>query len=432
MKIKNFYKLYYTKSSGIVIHSKKVKNNSIFFSLKGKNYDGNKFAHDAILNGAMIAIIDNNQYFYKNKKFFLVKNSLIFLQKLALYHRLKLNNIPIIAITGSNGKTTTKELVKVVLSKKYKIVHSTKNNFNNHIGIPLTILSIPNNAQISVIEIGANHEKEIEKMCYIIHPDYGYITNFGKAHLEGFKNIQGVIRGKLELYNFLKKNKKMVFVNGDDPIQLTNSLGIKRYIFSEKKDSDVPIKYLYNTNNLKSILLFKKTPIISALIGSYNLYNIASALSIGLYFKISLKKIKQAIEEYIPNNNRSQILKKNNIQIIADCYNANPNSMLSSLNFFNKIKGSKIAILGDMLELGNFSKKEHENIIFFLKKSNINTIFLIGKIFFNIKKNNSNKIKKFLNLKIFIKWIKNNSIQTDYILIKGSRKNYLEKIIHFI
>nr|WP_185870800.1 UDP-N-acetylmuramoyl-tripeptide--D-alanyl-D-alanine ligase [Blattabacterium cuenoti] len=433
MNIINLYRLY-TISSGIGINSKKVKKGSIFFALKGKNFDGNQFANEAISNGAMMAIVDNPKYSFPFRNIFFVKNTLFFLQRLAIYHRLQLKNIPIIAITGSNGKTTTKELTTAILTEKYNFVHSTKNNFNNHIGIPLTILSMSKKTQISVIEIGANHEKEIQKMCSIINPDYGYITNFGKAHLEGFKNIKGVIRGKLELYDFLKKNKKKVFVNGDDPIQLTNSLGINRYIFSEKKNSDVTIQYLWNQKNLTSILCIKNIQIISKLIGNYNLYNIASAITIGNYFQIPLKKIKKAVEEYVPNNYRSQILEKKNIKIIIDCYNANPTSMKKVIAYFNnQIEGKKMAILGDMLELGRYSKEEHQKIISYLEESNINTIFLIGEIFFHTTIKTSDKIKKFINKNIFIQCMKNSYFKNiDYLLIKGSRKNSLENLINLI
>ncbi|WP_185849512.1 UDP-N-acetylmuramoyl-tripeptide--D-alanyl-D-alanine ligase [Blattabacterium cuenoti] len=436
MNIQNIYQLY-SISSGIEINSKKVKKGSIFVALKGKNFDGNQFAYEAISNGAILAVVDDNKKYAFCKKIVSVYNTLYFLHELAMYHRYRLHHVPIIAITGSNGKTTTKELTTTILSKKYKRVHCTQNNFNNHIGVPLTVLSMPMNTQISVMEIGANHEREIEKMCNIIHPDYGYITNFGKAHLEGFKNIEGIIRGKLELYDFLKKNKKVVFVNGDDPIQLCNSIGMNRYIFSEKKkksniNSDINIEYLWKKNNLKSVLCIKNRKIISSLIGNYNLYNIASAIAIGTYFKVPLKKIKEAVEEYVPNNHRSQILKKKNVKIIIDCYNANPTSMIEALTFFNNIKGKKIVILGDMLELGLFSNDEHEKIISFIKKSNINFSFLIGDIFFNTKKTSS-KIRKFINKKNFIEWIKKYSIQkTDYILIKGSRRIALESLIGLI
>ncbi|AER40799.1 UDP-N-acetylmuramoyl-tripeptide--D-alanyl-D-alanine ligase [Blattabacterium sp. (Mastotermes darwiniensis) str. MADAR] len=432
MTIQNLYDLY-TISSGIEINSKKVKNGSIFFSIRGKNFDGNQFAHEAISNGAIMSIVDNRKYSFTHKKILFVKDSLSILQKLALYHRIKLKNIPIIAITGSNGKTTTKELTTAILSKKYEIVHSTKNNLNNHIGIPLTILSMSKNTQISVIEIGASHENEVDNMCSIINPDYGYITNFGKSHLEGFKNMKGVIRGKLELYDFLRKNKKKVFVNGDDPIQLINSIGINRYIFSEKENSDVRIKYLWKKTYLESILCMNDMKIVSPLVGTYNLYNIASSITIGKYFKVPLIKIKKAVEEFIPKNHRSQILEKNHIKIIMDCYNANPSSMRESLTFFNnKLQGNKIAILGDMLELGVFSKNEHKEIILFLDKSNINKIFLIGEIFFNTNIKTSDKIVKFFNKNRFIQWINNKSFQTDYILIKGSRKNALESLIPFL
>ncbi|WP_341654021.1 UDP-N-acetylmuramoyl-tripeptide--D-alanyl-D-alanine ligase [Blattabacterium cuenoti] len=433
MKIQNIYQLY-SISSGIEINSKKVKKGSIFIALKGKNFDGNQFADEAISNGAILAIVDYKRSVVSKTKIVSVENTLYFLHELAMYHRYKLHDIPIIVITGSNGKTTTKELTVAILSKKYKKVHYTKNNFNNHIGIPLTILSMPVDTQISVMEIGANHEKEIEKMCSIINPDYGYITNFGKAHLEGFKSIEGVIRSKLELYDFLKKNKKVVFINGDDSIQLSNSTEMNRYIFSgiKKEKSDINVQYLWNKNSIKSSLSIQNIEIVSSLIGDYNLYNIASAISIGTYFKVPLKKIKEAVEEYVPNNYRSQILTKNNVKIIVDCYNANPTSMIEALTFFNKIQGKKIVILGDMLELGLFSHNEHEKIISFIKKSNIHIAFLIGNIFFNTQKT-SYKIKKFMEKIFFVKWIKKYSIQkTDYILIKGSRKIALESIIDLI
>ncbi|WP_185858458.1 UDP-N-acetylmuramoyl-tripeptide--D-alanyl-D-alanine ligase [Blattabacterium cuenoti] len=431
MNIKDIYQLY-TTSSGIEINSKKVKKGSLFIALKGKNFDGNKFSHEAISNGALLAIVDNK--FFSCKKTVLVENSIDFLQKLATYHREKLNRIPIIAITGSNGKTTTKEILICILSKKYKKVHYTKDNLNNHIGIPLTILSMSIDTQISVIEIGASHEKEIENMCSIINPDYGYITNFGKAHLKGFKNMKGVIRGKLELYDFLKKKKKVVFVNGDDPIQLSNSIGMNRYIFSEKKEinPNINIKYLWKKSNLKSILYVDNITISSSLVGNYNLYNIASSIAIGNYFKIPFNDLKKAVEEYIPNNKRSQVVVKKNIKIIIDCYNANPTSMIKALTFFNDhIKGIKMVILGDMLELGVFSNYEHQKIVSFIEKSNIDVTFLIGNIFFHV--NTSYRIKKFLNKKNFIEWTKKYIIpKTDYVLLKGSRELALENLVYFI
>ncbi|WP_185877311.1 UDP-N-acetylmuramoyl-tripeptide--D-alanyl-D-alanine ligase [Blattabacterium cuenoti] len=438
MKIKEIYQKYYSISSGIEINSKKVKKGSIFIALKGKNFDGNQFALEAISKGALLSIIDNKKYFVSCKKILLVKNTLFLLQELAFYHRSINKHIPIIAIVGSNGKTTTKELIRSVLYNKYKKIHYTKNNYNNHIGIPLTILSMSNNSQISVIEIGASHKNEIKNMCSIVNPDYGYITNFGKAHLEGFGGIKGVINGKLELYEFLKKKNKLVFVNGDDSIQISNSNKIKRFVFSGKKNinTNVKFKYLCNISGIKSILYIKNIKIVSSLVGNYNLYNIAASITIGIYFKISLKKIKKSIEEYTSKNYRSQIINKNNVKIIVDCYNANPTSMIKSLTFFNKnINGNKMVILGDMLELGSFSNKEHEKIIYFLTKSDINIAFLIGYIFFNTKyiKSNKTEIIKFLEKKNFINWIKKNPIRkTNFIFVKGSRKIELENIIPFI
>ncbi|WP_185864402.1 UDP-N-acetylmuramoyl-tripeptide--D-alanyl-D-alanine ligase [Blattabacterium cuenoti] len=434
--IHRIYQLYIT-SSGIEINSKKIKNNSIFIALKGRNFDGNQFVHEAIINGAKLAIMDNKKFFFSCKKIIMVNNSLQILQNLAKYHRNKLYHIPIIAITGSNGKTTTKELIKNILLKKYKKVHYTRDNLNNHIGIPLTILSMSKNTEISVIEIGANHKNEIKKMCSIINPNYGYITNFGKSHLEGFKDIKGVIKGKLELYKFLKDTNRMVFVNGDDPIQFSNSIGIRRYIFSEKgiNNYDIKIRFFCKKGEMKSTLYYENIKIISHLIGIYNMYNIASAITIGIYFKVSLFKIKEAVEKYIPNNKRSQIIKKKNLKIIVDCYNANPSSMIEALNFLNEnIQGRKAVILGDMLELGSYSHNEHKNIILFLENSSINIPLLIGENFFYVDSINFKKIKKFKYKEDFITWIINNPIynKIDYLLIKGSRKMALESIITFI
>ncbi|WP_185855457.1 UDP-N-acetylmuramoyl-tripeptide--D-alanyl-D-alanine ligase [Blattabacterium cuenoti] len=437
MDFKKIYEIYSIISTGIVTNSKKARKGSIFIAFKGKKLDGNKFVSEAILNGAILAIMDNKKYFSTScNKMILVNNTLHFLQKLAIYHRYKNNHIPIIAIVGSNGKTTTKELLHKIFAKKYKNVHSTKKNYNNHIGVPLTILSMPKKTQISVIEIGANHEKEIEKMCRIVNPDYGYITNFGKAHLEGFHDFIGIIRSKLELYKYLENSNKLAFVNGDDTIQLSNCINLKKFIFSSEKiniNPDVKFKYLWNYKGLKSVLLIGNTKIISPLIGDYNLYNMAASVTIGIYFKISINIIKKAIEEYIPKNYRSQIFEKKDKKIIVDCYNANPTSMIKALRFFNNnIEGRKAIILGDMLELGRFSNEEHEKIISFVEKSNIEIAFLIGNNFFYTKKNYT-KIKKFLNVKMFADCVLKHPIKSvDFILIKGSRKIKLEKIIYLI
>ncbi|WP_185868450.1 UDP-N-acetylmuramoyl-tripeptide--D-alanyl-D-alanine ligase [Blattabacterium cuenoti] len=426
----------YKISSGVEINSKKVKEGSIFISLKGERYDGNCFASEAISNGAVLAIMDNDKYNFKSEKIIFVKNALSFLHKLAYYHRIKNAHIPTIAIVGSNGKTTTKEITKLILSKKYEHVHSTFHNMNNHIGVPLTILSMPKKTQISLIEIGASHEKEIEKMCSIVNPDYGYITSFGKAHLEGFYNIQGIIKSKLELYNFLREHNKLAFINGDDPIQMNNSKNLRKFIFSSKiKKPDVLFKYFYNEKKMKNELTVNNTKIISSVMGEYNLCNIASSITLGIYFKVPLFDIKKAVEEYIPNNYRLQLIKKNKKNIIIDCYNANPTSMMKSLIFFESKKGiigNKAVVLGDMLELGPFSNQEHEKIVDFIEKSHINYAFLIGKDFFKTKKTDQ-KIKKFINKNMFLEWIKKNPMKNiDFVLIKGSRKVSLESIISFI
>ena len=414
----------YLKSNGVSTDTRKITKNSIFFSLKGKNFDGNEYALEALNNGAKYAVIDNKNL--NNPNFIKVNNVLESLQKLSLFHRTKLINTIFIAITGSNGKTTTKELVHSVLSQKYK-AKSTHGNLNNHIGVPLTLLNIKEDTDFAVVEMGANHIGEIKFLTNLIKPDLGYITNFGKAHLEGFGGFEGVIKGKSELYDWLLENKKPILINTNDKIQsdYINSKSItfglnntSKYIF-KKDDSENFV--LLNYNNIK---------IKSNLIGDYNLNNIGAAVSLGLHFKLDIKSIKKAIQNYTPNNNRSQLLNIKDKKIILDAYNANPTSMQLAIESFMKLSGKKILILGDMFELGLYTKEEHLKLIKQLEKINIKTYF-VGKEFYKLKKQ-SNMFSFFKTKKDVTTEISKNRIREKNILIKGSRGMKMETILDYI
>ena len=415
---------YFKESSSVSTDTRLINKGSIFFALKGENFDGNKFAEEAIKNGASYAVIDDQSL--NNPKFIKVKNVLKSLQDLSKFHRSKLLKTKIIALTGSNGKTTTKELISEVLKKKYKII-STIGNLNNHIGVPLTLLRIKQNTEIAIVEMGANHLNEIKLLTDIINPDFGLITNFGKAHLEGFGSIEGVIKGKSELYDFLIKNDKKAFINNDDYIQ--NQFIGNKISFSKEDKSNYIFKEVKDTNYAG--LNYNDFIVDSKLTGNYNYHNIAFATSIGLYFNISIEKIKEAISNYIPSNNRSQIIKKNNKLIILDAYNANPTSMISAINSLIKKQGNKSVILGDMFELGNQSEKEHHDLIDFCVKNNFENIFLIGNEFF--KQKDKFEIPFFYKTKDELnKHIKKFPITSKYILIKGSRVMRMENLINFI
>ena len=415
---------YFKESSSVSTDTRLINKGSIFFALKGQNYDGNKFAEEAIKNGASYAVIDDQSLI--NPKFIKVKNVLKSLQDLSKFHRSKLLKTKIIALTGSNGKTTTKELISEVLKKKYKII-STIGNLNNHIGVPLTLLRIKQNTEIAIVEMGANHLNEIKLLTDLINPDFGLITNFGKAHLEGFGSIEGVIKGKSELYDFLIKNDKKAFINNDDYIQ--NQFIGNKISFSKEDKSNYIFKEVKDTNYAG--LNYNDFIVDSKLTGNYNYHNIAFATSIGLYFNISIEKIKEAISNYIPSNNRSQIIKKNNKLIILDAYNANPTSMISAINSLIVKQGKKSVILGDMFELGNQSEKEHHDLIDFCVKNNFENIFLIGNEFF--KQKDKFEIPFFYKTKDELnKHIKKFPITSKYILIKGSRVMRMENLINFI
>ena len=423
MNINELY-IYFLECEDISTDSRSVKKNSLFFALKGDNFDGNKYALEALNKGAKYAIIDDSNL--KNPNFIKVQNVLNSLQELSTFHRIQLSKTKIIALTGSNGKTTTKELIHSVLSKKYKTV-STLGNLNNHIGVPISLLKIKKDSNFAVIEMGANHIGEIAFLTNLVKPDYGYITNFGKAHLEGFGGIKGVIKGKTELYNWLIENKKPILINSDDKIQkkFTNSKSIlfgkkiqSQFVFKEFNKDFVSVGY--NEHNIKS-----------KLIGSYNFSNIIAAISFGLYFKIDIKSIQNAIENYTPKNNRSEVLNTKDKKIILDAYNANPTSMRLAIDSFFKLSGSKALILADMLELGIYSNDEHLEIINHLEKENTGKTYLVGEEFYKLKKE-SNSISFYKTKNELILEISNNKILEKNILIKGSRAMKMEELINLI
>ena len=405
--------------------TRKISTDCIFFALKGDNFNGNKFAEQALKKGAKFAIVDEKE-FTTSDNCILVDNVLETLQKLAAHHR-KYYSAKVIALTGSNGKTTTKELINAVLSKKYNTI-ATIGNLNNHIGVPLTLLSIKEDTEIAIVEMGANHLKEIEFLTSIAQPDYGYITNFGKAHIEGFGSEEGVIQGKSELYEFLLKNDKSVFLNADDVIQ-ENKLKThsKKFGFSTTNAKYYKIEFVSADPYVS--LKVEDNQIESKLIGSYNFTNCCAAIIIGKYFNVPMNSIKLAIENYIPQNNRSQIINKNGHRIILDAYNANPSSMVVALeNFKNLNAENKIVFLGDMFELGNIAAKEHQNIADIVSAMKFDQTYLIGENFAKTK-TNTQKFSSFETLK---EHLTHNPLSKATLLIKGSRGMALERIAELL
>ena len=405
--------------------TRKISPNCIFFALKGDNFNGNKYAAQALEKGASYAIVDEEEFAGSNNTI-LVKNVLTTLQNLSQFHR-NYCKAKVIGLTGSNGKTTTKELITAVLSKKYKTI-ATKGNLNNHIGVPLTLLSITPDTEMAIVEMGANHLNEIEFLCKLAEPDFGYITNFGKAHLEGFGSEEGVIKGKSELYDFLTSHNKSVFFNADDPIQKEKlSTVIKKFGYSQNDNEFFNIKLIGADPFVK--IAVGDIHITTQLVGSYNFTNCCAAILIGKYFNVEMDEIKKGIENYIPQNNRSQIIDKNGHHIILDAYNANPTSMKAALENFQQLKAHyKIAFLGDMFELGKTAEKEHQEICNIATNMNFDQVFLIGENFFKTKSDCS-KFKSFDHLK---ETLNNKTLKNATILIKGSRGMALERILDLL
>lgn len=433
MDIEALYDIFRT-SKGIATDSRKVTKRQLFFALQGENTDGNLFASQAIARGASCAVIDNPQY-AQGDKTFLVDNALEALQQLANHHR-KQFYIPIIAITGSNGKTTTKELVSAVLREHYE-THATQGNFNNHIGVPLTLLDMPDYAEVAVIEMGANHINEITTLCEIAEPTHGLITNIGKAHIGEFGGIEGVKRAKAELYRYLAKQNGMVFVNADEPYLTELATANRKKLFytynSEPDINNIPIevKHLQSQPFVSVSFLSdsgEEIIINSRLIGEYNCSNIMTAIALGKYFKVPSEKIKTAIEQYQPSNNRSQLLTVEQAQIILDAYNANPSSMRAALQNLANTPTPQIAILGEMRELGIYSAQEHEDVLAYAQSFQFHAIATIGTAFEKASKRFDN-IQHFADAETLKWWLQQQTKTPVTILIKGSRGLQLESLL---
>ena len=418
----------FLKCNSVSIDTRKIQPNSLFIAIKGENFDANTFAKEALEKGASYVIIDNQDYFIDQRTIW-VENSLIALQELAKHHRQYLK-LPIIALTGSNGKTTTKELINVVLSKKFN-TKATVGNLNNHIGVPLTLLSFDSKTEIGIVEMGANHKKEIEFLCELAKPDYGYITNFGKAHLEGFGGVEGVIVAKSEMYNYLSQNDKLVFINLEDKIQVEKSKTLKSYSFGiNKENANVNISSIAANPFVE--IRFSNHLIQTHLIGLYNANNINVALTIGKYFGVEDSDIIEALESYIPENNRSQLITKGTNQIILDAYNANPSSMAVAIENFVQLDNlNKILILGDMFELGIESQQEHKIIVNLLLEEKDITCFFVGMEFYKNRIDKKN-LHFYETFDAFSNYLKDTKVGNSSILIKGSRGMALERTLDFL
>lgn len=438
MDIAELYQHYLIAKQCISTDSRRIEVDCLFFALRGENFDGNQFAKQALDLGAKSAIIDNPAYHLENGKTILVEDVLKTLQALATYHRRQFH-IPIIAITGSNGKTTTKELMAGVLKTHYR-THFTQGNFNNHIGVPLTLLQMPLNTEVAVIEMGANHQGEIDQLSRIAEPSHGLITNIGKAHLEGFGGIEGVKKGKSELYRFLARKRGTVFINRDAQFLSELAAPVANQIFYFQSDHPSLEEPAYETillskkPFLKVAYLDKDATLVDAsthLVGIHNFQNIMTAISIGKYFKVPAGKIKYALENYIPTDNRSQLIEwTNDNKVLLDAYNANPSSMEASLRQFasQTVSQTKLAILGDMLELGEVAAEEHEKMAkLAVELLSLDQVILVGPLFAAAARKLD--LRHFANTFALKQWFDEQDWLAHYFFLKGSRGIGLEKLL---
>ena len=417
---------YYRKSYQITTDSRHVVPAAVFFALKGERFDGNDFALEVAEQGVASLVVADRQSLPDHPRIVKVDNTLLTLQELARYHRQQMHGLKVIAITGTNGKTTTKELVSTVLSKKYKTIF-TQGNFNNHIGVPLTLLRITPETEIAVVEMGANHPGEIKTLANLACPDYGIITNIGKAHLEGFGSFEGVIKTKNELYDNIKANHKTAFVNGDNALLTGLAEGLNHTTYGSS-NGDCVVK-MGSCDPFLSVI-WNGLTIQTHLVGSYNYENVAAAIAVGSHFGVSEADIKEALEAYQPTNSRSQVIEGRN-HIIMDAYNANPTSMTASVKNFRDISGDNaLLILGDMRELGDASEQEHKAILQLLKESGFKKAFLVGSCFSQY--NDNPNYLTFPDVENLTAYLEQHPVEGHTILVKGSHSIQLEKVLPFI
>lgn len=433
--IPQLYELFVGCGQKITTDTRKIEKGSIFFALKGENFDANTFVATAIEQGCAYAVTDNVNY-ANGTTILIVKEVLDTLQQLAKYHRTQLA-IPVIGITGSNGKTTNKELIHAVLSQAYK-VYATKGNLNNHIGVPLTLLSVTKEHDMAIVEMGANHQGEIELLSSLADPDYGVITNIGKAHMEGFGGIEGIKKGKSELYRHLRNKNGLVFINGKDDVLMELAKGLELYTYGEGETFDVHGTLLTNSEyvelkwNTKHHLTARQPLVKTHMFGHYNFINMLCAAAIGTYFKVSEAAINEALASYSPEMNRSQVVKTTHNTLILDAYNANPTSMaLAITNFANQHFTNKLLILGDMLELGDYSHEEHQHILEKSSALNLQDIWLVGELFYKFR-NDYPAYLFFKNTAEVQVHLKNNLVEGNTVLIKGSRGIRLEGLVNLL
>jgi UDP-N-acetylmuramoyl-tripeptide--D-alanyl-D-alanine ligase len=417
---------HFLASSGISTDSRKIAANSIFFALTGDNFDGNKFAGNALRAGAKFAVVDNPEV-VEDERFLLVSNVLNMLQNLATYHRQMLD-ISIIGLTGSNGKTTTKELIREVLSAKYNVL-ATEGNLNNHIGVPLTLLRLTKDTEIGVIEMGANHIGEIATLCEITQPTHGLITNIGKAHLEGFGSLEGVLRAKSELYDYLIQHNGVVFMNSDDKVLKNMAKRIKEPVFYNNP-GDFYTCQLISANPYVLLKTEKNHQVQSNMIGTYNFKNISAALCVGKYFAITEEAANSTITHYLPENNRSQIIKTTSNTIILDAYNANPVSMKAALDNIEAMEHpNKVVILGDMFELGDDTEAEHEKVVEQVKHMLLARALFCGTASVQAA-SKVDVTSTFVTKDKLVQYLQENPIENSLILIKASRGMGLETFVN--
>ncbi len=415
---------HYAKAYKVSTDSRKIEQDAVFFALKGENFDANDFALQVAEAGKASLVVADRKDLPKHERILVVDDTLKTLQDLAAYHRQQMK-ATVLSITGTNGKTTTKELISAVLAKKYNIIHTT-GNLNNHIGVPLTLLNIRPETEIAVVEMGANHPGEIDFLCRIADPDFGLITNIGKAHLEGFGSFEGVIKTKTELYRHIKAHGKAVFVNQGNPLLWEQSEGIERISYGRHCAADTPVAPAKCDPYLG--VFWKKRLIQTHLVGSYNFENVAAAIGVGHYFKVDENDIIEALEQYTPTNSRSQVIETQKNRILMDAYNANPTSMRAALiNFANIREEQHLLILGDMRELGSASEEEHRNILNLMKELKYKDAYLVGQNF--CAYNDNPHWKTFAKVEDLCQYLESHPIEGKHVLVKGSRGIQLERVL---